>query len=54
MLTVHDAGATICPPHPSFYLKPGSLEEAAMTFAWRLGDQLGLKMKGRKRWENDE
>ncbi len=51
MLTVHDAGATICPPHPGFYLKPATIEEAAMTFSWRLGDQLGLEMKGRKRWE---
>jgi len=50
MLTVHDAGAVICPPHPGFYLKPKSLEEAAMTFSWRLGDQLGLEMEGRKRW----
>ncbi len=51
MLAVHDAGAVICPPHPGFYLNPQTIEEAASTFSWRLGDQLGLKMKGRKRWE---
>lgn len=51
MLAAHDAGATICPPHPGFYLNPSSIEEAAMTFSWRLGDQFGLQMKGRKRWE---
>jgi len=51
MLAVHDAGATICPPHPGYYLNPKSIEEAALTFSWRLGDQLGLQMKGRKRWE---
>lgn len=51
MLAVHDAGATICPPHPGFYLNPTSIEDAATTFAWRLGDQLGLKMNGRERWE---
>jgi len=51
MLAVHDAGATICPPHPGYYLNPQSIEDAALTFAWRLGDQLGLEMKGRKRWE---
>ncbi|MEN8200602.1 MAG: UbiX family flavin prenyltransferase [Thermodesulfobacteriota bacterium] len=51
MLTVHDAGAVICPPHPGFYLKPKDLTEAAMTFSWRLGDQLGLPMEGRRRWE---
>ncbi len=50
MLTAHDAGVTICPPHPGFYLKPETLKDAAMTFSWRLGDQLGLVMKGRKRW----
>ncbi len=51
MLAAHDAGATICPPHPGFYLNPKTIEEAATTFSWRLGDQLGLEMKGRKRWE---
>ena len=50
MLTAHDAGAVICPPHPGLYFKPKSLEEAAQTFSWRLGDQLGLTMEGRKRW----
>ncbi len=54
MLAVHDAGAVICPPHPGFYLKPKNLEEAAMTFSWRLGDQLGLVMEGRKRWGNND
>ena len=54
MLAAHDAGAIICPPHPGFYLKPENLKDAAMTFSWRLGDQLGLVMKGRKRWGNDE
>lgn len=51
MLAAHDAGATICPPHPGFYLNPTSIEDAAKTFSWRLGDQLGLDMKGRTRWE---
>lgn len=54
MLAAHDAGATICPPHPGFYLKPDNLQEAAMTFSWRLGDQLGLVMKNRKRWGSSE
>ncbi len=54
MLSAHDAGAVICPPHPGFYLQPETLEAAAMTFSWRLGDQLGLEMKGRKRWSGDE
>lgn len=54
MLAAHDAGAVICPPHPGLYLKPKSLEEAAQTFSWRLGDQIGLAMEGRKRWGEDQ
>lgn len=53
MLAVHDAGAVICPTMPSYYLRPASLEEAASTYAWRLADQLGLDIPGRKRWNND-
>ena len=52
MLSAHDAGAVICPPHPGFYLEPQNLEEAAMTFSWKIGDQIGLEMKGRRRWES--
>lgn len=51
MLQVHDAGAVICPPMPSFYLKPENLQEAADTYSWRLADQLGLQIQGRKRWK---
>jgi len=50
MLAAHEAGAVICPPMPSFYLRPKSLEEAAMSYAWRLADQLDLAVPGRKRW----
>jgi flavin prenyltransferase len=50
MLAVHDAGGVICPPMPSFYLMPQTLEEAAKTFAWRLADQLGLELPQRLRW----
>ncbi len=52
MLTVHDAGAVICPPHPGFYFNPETLKEAALTFSWRLADQLGLEIKGRRRWRS--
>ncbi len=54
MLAAHDAGALICPPHPGYYLKPANMKEAAMTFAWRLGDQLGLDIQGRKRWGSND
>lgn len=50
MLKAHDAGAIICPPMPSFYFKPKSMEEAATSFSWRMFDQLGLDVKDRKRW----
>jgi 4-hydroxy-3-polyprenylbenzoate decarboxylase len=52
MLKVHDAGAIICPPMPSFYLKPANLEEAADVFAWRALDQIGIEVPGRKRWDD--
>jgi len=50
MLSLHDAGAVICPPIPSFYHKPESLEDVARHFAGRLCDQLGIKISGLKRW----
>ncbi len=54
MLAAHDSGATICPPHPGFYLQPETLMDAATTFSWRLADQLGLKIKDRKRWGEEK
>lgn len=52
MLAVHDAGAIICPPMPSFYTHPGSLEEIARTFAARICDLLGITVADTdiKRW----
>ncbi|MDW7771772.1 MAG: UbiX family flavin prenyltransferase [Desulfobulbaceae bacterium] len=51
MLALTDAGAIIFPPMPSFYHKPGSLEDMANHFAGRLCDHLGIKASGMKRWE---
>jgi 4-hydroxy-3-polyprenylbenzoate decarboxylase len=51
MLKVHDAGATLCPPMPSFYHHPGSLEEMAAFFAGRVADLLGIEVEGLKRWQ---
>jgi 4-hydroxy-3-polyprenylbenzoate decarboxylase len=51
MLTLHDAGATICPPMPSFYLHPQSLQEMARQFASRICDQVGLHLAGMPRWQ---
>lgn len=50
MLRAHDAGAVICPPMPSYYFKPETLEEAALSFSWRVMDQIGIEVAGRKRW----
>jgi len=50
MLKAHDAGAIICPPLPSFYFKPKTLEEATVSFCWRVMDQIGIEVAGRKRW----
>lgn len=51
MLKAHDAGAVICPPMPSYYFKPESIEEAALSFGWRVMDQIGIDVAGRKRWQ---
>lgn len=51
MLKIHDAGAMIFPPMPSYYLKPQSLEEAALTYCWRLAEHIGIEVENRKRWE---
>lgn len=54
MLAAHDAGAVICPPLPGFYLRPATLEEAADIFSWRLADQVGIEIPGRRRWSSEE
>ena len=51
LLKVHDAGATVCPPMPSFYHHPESLEEMAAFFAGRLADLIGIEVSGLKRWQ---
>ena len=50
MLTLHDAGAIICPPMPAFYLHPTSLKEMATHFAGRLCDLLGIDIPSQPRW----
>lgn len=54
MLKIHDAGAIICPVMPGFYLKPKTLQEAALFYAWRVMDQLDIEAIDRKRWGNHE
>jgi len=50
MLAMHDAGATILPPMPSFYHKPKSIEEMANQYAGRVCDQLGISSPDMRRW----
>ena len=53
LLKVHDAGATVCPPMPSFYHHPESLEEMATFFAGRLAELVGIQITGLKRWRGE-
>lgn len=50
MVKMHDAGATIFPPMPSFYHQPESIDDLTIQFAGRLCDHLGLQAPGQKRW----
>jgi 4-hydroxy-3-polyprenylbenzoate decarboxylase len=48
--TLLEAGALILPAVPSFYSKPGSVEEVADTVVHRILDQIGLAAPGAFRW----
>ena len=43
MATIAEAGGIICPAVPSFYSKPKSIEEVAMTVVNRVIDLIGLE-----------
>jgi 4-hydroxy-3-polyprenylbenzoate decarboxylase len=49
MQTVTEAGGIICPAVPSFYSKPKTIEDAAMTVVDRVIDLIGLE-NGSYRW----
>lgn len=42
MLSVQEAGGIICPPIPSFYLQPKTLQDMARQFAARICDQIAV------------
>jgi len=42
MLAMQEAGAIICPPMPSFYLRPKTFSDMARNFAARICDQIGV------------
>jgi flavin prenyltransferase len=48
--TLLEAGALILPAVPSFYSKPGSVEEVVDTVVHRILDQIGLPAPGAFRW----
>ena len=50
LLAVHDAGATIVPPVPSFYHRPATIDEIVEDTVGRLLDLLGV-VHGGRRWE---
>ncbi|VAW36213.1 Flavin prenyltransferase UbiX [hydrothermal vent metagenome] len=54
MLAVHEAGAVVCPPMPSFYQQPEDLKDMAGHFAGRLCDQVNIIIPGLKRWQGPE
>jgi 4-hydroxy-3-polyprenylbenzoate decarboxylase len=43
MQTVTEAGGIICPAVPSFYSKPQTVEDVAMTVVNRVVDLMGLE-----------
>jgi len=52
MQTVTEAGGIICPPIPSFYSKPKTIEELAMTVVNRVIDLIGLENESYRWSEN--
>ena len=53
METLTLAGAIICPASPSFYSKPATINELAMTVVNRILDLAGFDNEGYKWMEND-
>jgi len=53
MATITEAGGVICPAVPSFYSKPKSIEEVAMTVVNRVIDLVGLENES-YRWNEKE
>lgn len=52
MQTITEAGGIICPAIPSYYSKPKTVEEAAMTVVNRVIDIIGLENES-YRWSED-
>lgn len=52
MATITEAGGIICPAVPSYYSKPQTIEEVAMTVVNRVIDLIGLENES-YRWNED-
>ncbi len=50
VVRVMEAGARVLPAMPSFYSKPGTIEELVDTVVWRILDQIGIRSPNACRW----
>ncbi len=50
MLTLSELGATVFPPTPAFYARPGDLDEMVDYTTLRILDQLGFELESDARW----
>jgi len=50
IVTLIEAGATVLPASPSFYLRPQTVADVANTVVWRIFDQLGISVPNAQRW----
>ncbi|MBI2908846.1 MAG: UbiX family flavin prenyltransferase [Chloroflexi bacterium] len=54
MLALAQLGVVIMPPVPSFYDKPGSVDDIVQQTVGRVLDHFGLALEGTKRWKGEE
>jgi 4-hydroxy-3-polyprenylbenzoate decarboxylase len=54
MLAAHEAGATILPAMPSFYIKPKSIDDMVNFVVGKIFDVLGIQHSLYKKWRSDE
>ena len=52
VVTLLEAGAIVLPAIPSFYSRPGSVQDVVDTVVWRILDQIGLPNPRAYRWKN--
>jgi 4-hydroxy-3-polyprenylbenzoate decarboxylase len=50
VVSLLEAGAIVLPAIPSFYSRPGSVNEVVDTVVWRILDQIGLPSSRAYRW----